>query len=51
MGGSAARETEWASELLLVNGDPPRDLEAVSDIREVILAGVRVERTPIRPVK
>ncbi len=36
------------ADLLLVNGDPTRDLAAVSDIREVILGGVRLERTPVR---
>ncbi len=35
------------ADLLLVNGDPASDLDAVSDIREVILGGVRLQRTPI----
>jgi imidazolonepropionase-like amidohydrolase len=35
------------ADLLLVEGDPTTDLAAVSRIRDVILGGVRLERTPV----
>ena len=37
------------ADLLLVDGNPLQDLSAVSAIRDVILGGVRLTRTPIRP--
>jgi imidazolonepropionase-like amidohydrolase len=35
------------ADLLLVEGDPLESLEALSAIRDVILGGVRLERTPV----
>ncbi|TFH19435.1 MAG: hypothetical protein E4H03_13885 [Myxococcales bacterium] len=35
------------ADLLLVRGDPLQDIAAISDIREVILGGVRLVREPI----
>lgn len=37
------------ADLLLVNGDPSESLEAVSDIRAVLLGGVPLKRQPIQP--
>jgi imidazolonepropionase-like amidohydrolase len=41
------------ADLLLVRGDPLADLDALADVREVILRGVPLERTPIgaRPAR
>ncbi len=35
------------ADLLLVDGDPTQDLDALSDIRAVILGGVHLERFPV----
>ena len=35
------------ADLLLVDGDPTADIEAVSSIREVVHRGVVLERTPV----
>jgi imidazolonepropionase-like amidohydrolase len=35
------------ADLLLVDGDPSRDIAALADIREVLLAGVPVERKAV----
>ncbi len=35
------------ADLLLVEGDPTRDLDALSDLRAVFLAGMPIERTPV----
>jgi len=35
------------ADLLLVDGDPSQDIAALSSIREVFLAGVPIERTPV----
>ncbi len=35
------------ADLLLVDGDPTKEIDALDNIREVILKGMRIERTPI----
>ncbi len=35
------------ADLLIVNRDPTKDIDALSDIRDVVLGGVRLIRTPI----
>ena len=51
---SLAGEQAAGADLLLVEGDPTRDITRLQDIREVVLAGARLERrslleTPAEP--